>query len=66
MPSNTRGKIKEHLEGCHRNTEAIKEHCAKILALVGDKNPKVTAAIEALSNINTVLDESAQNIYSLI
>jgi len=66
MPSNTRGKIKEHLEGCHRNTEAIKEHCTKILVLVGDKNPKVNGAIVALAQVNDLLDESAQSIYSLI
>ena len=66
MPSNTRGKIKEHLEGCHRNTEAIKEHCVKILLLVADKNPDVTSAINALSKVNDLLDESAQNIYSIV
>jgi len=66
MPSNTRGKIKEHLEGVHRNTEAIKSHLAMTLALVADKNPDVTAAIEALGKVNDVLDESAQNLYGLI
>lgn len=66
MPSNTRGKIKEHLGGVHRNTEAIKEHCAKIQTLVADKNPEVTAAIAALGKVNDVLDESAQRLYAII
>lgn len=66
MPSNTRGKIKEQLEGIHRNTEAIKAHCVKILALIDTKNPKLSSGFEALTKMNDLLDESAQQLYSRI
>ncbi len=66
MPSNTRGKIKEHLEGIHRNTEAIKAHNNQIITLVGDKNPKVTLAVENLQEVNKMLDEFAMKLYGQI
>lgn len=66
MPSNTRGKLKEQLEGIHRNTEAIKQHCNRMIFLVGDKNTTVVAAVNALAKINDVLDESAQRIYGIV
>jgi len=66
MPPNTRGKIKEHLEGVHRNTEGIKSHCNKITELVGDKNMKVTMAVTKLQEVNNILDEFAMNLYGSI
>jgi hypothetical protein len=66
MPSNTRGKIKEHLEGVHRNTEAIKSHLSTILALVADKNIGLTKGINALSELNEFVDYSAKKLYSVI
>ncbi|KKN16535.1 hypothetical protein LCGC14_0974860 [marine sediment metagenome] len=66
MPGGTRGKIKEHLEGVHKNTEAIKEHCNKCLALIGDKNPKVQQAFLVLTQFTEQLDDLAKNVYSRI
>jgi len=66
MPSNTRGKIKEHLEGCHRNTEAIKAHNNQILGLVADKNPKVTKAVTNLLEVNQILDDFLMKLYGQI
>ena len=64
MPTQTRGKIKEHLEGIHRNTEAIKIHCGKMLLLIGDKNQGHTQAVQALVALTNNLDELAQAIHS--
>lgn len=64
MPGGTRGKIKEHLEGVHRNCEAIKVHCAKSFVLIGDKNPEYSRAFEAIMALSKNLDEFAQDLYS--
>lgn len=66
MPSHTRGKILEHLEGVHRNCEAIKEHCSKSIALVGDRNPTVTQTFIKLAELADVLDSFAQKTYGNI
>lgn len=34
MAGNTRGKLKEHLEGIHRNLDWAVQHCNKSLALI--------------------------------
>lgn len=66
MSSNRRGKIKEHLEGIHRNTEAIKTHCIKCLELVGDDNPKVSEVVVKLAEVSDVLDEFARSTWTMI
>jgi len=66
MSSNRRGKIKEHLEGVHRNTEAIKTHCVKCLELIGDDNSLVTEVIRKLGDVTELLDEFVQNAWSNI
>ncbi len=57
MGSNTRGKIKEHLEGMHKNLEAYKAHCAACLVLIADKNLTAQQTIENLWSINEQLDD---------
>jgi len=64
MPKHTRGKIREHLEGIHRNTEAIKIHCVKSLALIDDKSPDYEKAFTALIALTNNLDEFTQEVYS--
>lgn len=66
MASGTRGKLKENLEGIHRNCDWINQHCIKSLILIGDRNPKLTDAFTALGKFARELDKSAQAIYSLI
>jgi len=66
MGRNTRGKIKEHLEGMHRNTEAYKAHVAACMDFIGDSNPKARLAFDQLWELNTVLDEFTQNLYGSI
>lgn len=66
MPSHTRGKIKEHLEGVHRNCESTKLHCAKSLGLIADKSPEWSEAFGAIVALTNNLDELAQAFYSRI
>lgn len=64
MAGNTRGKLKEQFEGIHRNFDWCKKHCIEALALIEDKNPKLSEAIKALDKGIDTLDELAQNIYA--
>lgn len=66
MASNTRGRIKERFEGIHKNFDWVLEHCEQCLKLIGDKNPDMTKAVEALADSTKTLDDLAQNIYSTV
>jgi len=66
MAGNTRGKIKEHLEGCHRNNEWIKVHLQATLVLIQEKHPTLKEGIEQLAKAYSILDETLQKIYSAI
>lgn len=64
MAGNTRGKLKEHFEGIHRNFDWIIYHCEKCLNLIKDKNPKMTESTKALAEGVKTLDEITQDLYS--
>lgn len=64
MAGNTRGKLKEHFEGAHRNFDWILYHCEECLKLIGDKNPKLTQSVKGLAEGTKTLDELALGIYS--
>ncbi|GAJ17331.1 unnamed protein product, partial [marine sediment metagenome] len=49
MAGNTRGKLKEHFEGMHRNFDWILYHCQKSLELIKDKNPALTKAVKSIA-----------------
>lgn len=66
MAGNTRGKIKEHLEGIHKNCEWQKYHCEKLLVLIMEKNPTLKTSIEKLAETIKVIDDFAMSIYSKI
>lgn len=66
MASNTRGRLKERFEGIHKNFDWIITHCTECLALIGNKNPKLSKAIETLGKGAKTLDDCAQDIYSKI
>lgn len=66
MAGNTRGKIKEKLEGCHRNCDWIQVHLASVVVLIKEHNPTLTKTIETLAEANKVFDESVQAVYSRI
>ena len=64
MAGNTRGKLKEHFEGIHRNLDWITYHCQQCPALIANKNPKLTKAIEVLAEGIKVIDKTVQDLYS--
>lgn len=66
MAGNTRGKIKEHLEGCHRNNDWQLVHLEKVVALINEHNPKLTKAIVAAAKMVKMLDDNLQKIYGKI
>ncbi len=63
MAGNTRGKLKEHFEGCHRNFDWILFHVEASITLIDGRNPKLTESIKSLGEGVKQLDELAQGIY---
>ncbi len=66
MAGNTRGKLKEHLEGVHRNCNAIDTHIQKSVVLIADHNPKLSEGFIALAELTKTLDTFALDIYAQI
>lgn len=66
MAGNTRGKVKEHFEGIHRNFDWIQHHCEQLAALVAGKNKPIQDAAESLSETISTLDEMIQKIYGSV
>jgi len=66
MAGNTRGRLKERFEGVHRNYDWVIVHCQECIALIGDKNPKLSEAIKSLGEGTQTLDELAQKIYAAL
>lgn len=64
MASNTRGRIKEHVEGIHKNLDWIIYHCTECLKLIADKNPTLSTAIKGLAKAIETLDKICQGLYS--
>lgn len=63
MAGNTRGKLKEHFEGVHRNFEWILYHVEHSIKLIDGRNPKLSESIESLGEGIKQLDELAQGVY---
>jgi len=66
MAGNTRGKLKEHFEGVHRNFDWSLVHIQKSLALIKDEKHPLFVAMKALGDGIATLDKLAQNIYGKI
>jgi len=66
MAGNTRGKLKEHLEGIHRNFDWVLEHVTKSLTLIGEKNPALSEGFLSLGQAVDELDKLTKGIYEKI
>lgn len=66
MAGNTRGKLKEHFEGIHRNHDWIEHHCDTMVRLIAGRTPKLTEAIQAYHAQIKGLDELVQSLYATI
>lgn len=64
MSGNTRGKLKEHFEGIHRNFDWTIYHCQKAVVLIADKNPALLNAVNELSKGVQTLDKITQDLYT--
>jgi len=64
MAGNTRGKLKEHFEGIHRNFDWILYHCEKSLILIKAQNPGLAKAIDAIAASVAAVDKMVQDLYS--
>lgn len=63
MAGNTRGKLKEHFEGIHRNLDWSIEHITKSLLLIKEHKPNLSEAISKLGEAIKTLDDLAGDIY---
>lgn len=66
MAGNTRGKLKEHFEGIHRNFDWVEEHIQKSLILIKEHHPDLSTAVKALGKAVESLDGLAKGIYEKI
>lgn len=66
MAKGKRGKIKENMEGIHRNFIWIDEYNNRNLELIGDVKPKLTKGIKAFQKACKVLDDLALDLYAQI
>lgn len=66
MAGNTRGKLKEKLEGIHSNCDWILKHVDGALELIKQHKPELSEAVKSLGKIAKQLDEFTQDIYKRI
>jgi len=66
MAGNTRGRIKEHFEGIHKQFDWIEFHCDKIELLIDGRKPQLSKAIRLLHEEIKTLDKLAQSLYATI
>jgi len=64
MAGNTRGKLKEHFEGMHRNFDWILYHCEKSIALIADMNPALKKAVTSIAKGVDTIDKIVQKLYA--
>ncbi|GAI68927.1 unnamed protein product [marine sediment metagenome] len=64
MAGNTRGKLKEHFEGMHRNFDWVLYHCQASLKLIEDKNPALTKAVKSTAKGTDTIDKLVQKLYA--
>lgn len=64
MSGNTRGKLKEEMEGLHRNLDWIVAHSAKCLTLLEGKHEGLSAMFVAMGASAKTQDEILQDVYA--
>lgn len=66
MAYGSRGKLKENLEGIHRNCDWVTIHCQQSLELIKDVNPKLKKSFELLHKMAKQIDDFSSAIYKTI
>ena len=64
MAGNTRGKLKEHFEGIHKNFDWIRYHIEASLILIAEHKPHLSDSMTHLDTAIMELDNLCQRIYS--
>lgn len=66
MAGNTRGRLKEHFEGIHKNFDWVNYHCIESLKLIQDHHPHLSEGIKQLAAATKQLDNLAKGVYEKI
>jgi len=64
MASGTRGRLKEHMVGVHKDCDWIQKHCVDCVKLLGDDYKEHRESFESLHAIAVTLDDFALSLYS--
>jgi len=64
MASGTRGRLKEHVVGIHRNCEWIQTHCIDCVKLLGDGYEDHRKSFELLHELAVTIDEFASSLHN--
>lgn len=64
MAGNTRGKLKEEVEGLHSNFDWARVHAEKAKALLGGTHPELQEMFDNISKAMQQFDDIASDIYS--
>ena len=66
MAGNTRGRIKEHFAGMHKQFDWLQFHCDAIVKLIDGRKPELSQAIEEFGAEIKELDKLIQGLYATI
>ncbi len=64
MSGNARGKLKEEMEGIHKNLDWVKVHSGKAKIILGETHPELHQYFDGLIAEMEVLDTIAAGIYA--
>jgi len=66
MSGNARGKLKEEMEGIHRNIDWVRVHAAKGKLLLDGTHPEIDAMFDALIAEMDTLDTLTLRLYATL
>lgn len=66
MSGNARGKLKEEMEGIHRNLDWVRVHAAKGKALLDGTHPEIASLFDALIAEMDTLDTLTLHLYATL
>lgn len=66
MAGNTRGRLKEHFQGMHKNFDWLQFHCSECIKLTANRKPNLDEAIGELAGLIKELDKHVMMLYSTI
>lgn len=64
MAGNARGKLKEEMEGIHKNLDWVSVHAQKAKMILGDAHPELHQMFDNIILATSTLDQIAADIYS--